>query len=259
MSTRRLYIITIANDLPAYRVMRQSMAEAGFTDASCRFSLLDNSQSNRFEPYQVLRTLPGDGDEPYVMLCHQDLSFGPLTTFDILMKRIAELDSQHPDWAVAGTAGVNARGTPVVHLDDPSGSYRVANLPAKVTTLDENLLLLRRDHLAQPSPGLSGFHLYAPDICLRARLRGYSAYVIDFPVHHLSAGNPDQQAYYVARDALADAWRDKLLVGIVSTTSGHIRVSRWPWLQKLLQNRWVVGVLRRLRLDVVAARDALRA
>jgi hypothetical protein len=44
-------------------------------------------------------------------------------------------------------------------------------LPARVATLDELLLVVRGDTLLRFDPAL-GFHLYGADICLQARERG---------------------------------------------------------------------------------------
>ena len=168
MSTRLLHIATIANDLAVYRSMRASMAAAGFSDELCRFTLFDNSKSNQHDPYRVLRDLAGDGDEPHIMLCHQDLLFSGQSSFAALQTQLEILKRHDAVWGVAGTAGGDANGQLILHLDDPSGSWRTKDLPREVISLDENLLLLQRAHYVTPSADLSGFHLYGTDLCLRA-------------------------------------------------------------------------------------------
>ena len=56
-------------------------------------------------------------------------------------------------------------------------------LPARVSTLDELLLVLPRDTPLRFDQDL-GFHLYGADICLQARERGLSVVVLDAQCHH---------------------------------------------------------------------------
>jgi hypothetical protein len=253
--TPTFHIATLVTDPAAYGAMRASMGAVGYDEPGrCRFTPFDNSSGNRFEPFGILRALRDDGDEPFVVLCHQDLLFGPATSVTVLGDRLRALTERHPRWAVAGTAGVNRRGSLLMHLDEPSGSHRVPRLPRRVDALDENLLVLRRSHCPVPSPGLSGFHFYGVDLCLNALRNGWTCHLIDFPVRHLSSGNPNQPAFHAARDAMTAVWRPRLSIGIVSSPAGHLRISRWPAVERLLQNRWVVGLLRRLRLAIVFAR-----
>jgi hypothetical protein len=57
-------------------------------------------------------------------------------------------------------------------------------LPARVSTLEELLLILPRDTPLRFDRDL-GFHLYGADICLRGRERGLSVVVLDARCHHL--------------------------------------------------------------------------
>ena len=125
----KLHIATISNNLSAYADMRESMAAFGYTEDRCRFTLFDNSQSNRHEPFNVLRELPADGDEPYVVLCHQDLRFSVDSSMDRLLAEIDRLDQSDSRWAVAGTAGCSKGGEFFVHLDEPAGSFRAKGCP----------------------------------------------------------------------------------------------------------------------------------
>ena len=53
-------------------------------------------------------------------------------------------------------------------------------------------MLIKNNANLSLSGDIGGYHLYGLDLCLVARLLGYSAYVIDFLLVHKSTGNVDQ-------------------------------------------------------------------
>ncbi|MBV8781055.1 MAG: hypothetical protein JO353_06630 [Phycisphaerae bacterium] len=249
---KQFLIATISNDLAPYQSLRDSIAAAGFTDKDCRFVVYDNSDSNRFEPYQVLRDLQSDGDEPYVILCHHDLVFGPETTLQLLQQEIEVLNQLHPQWAVAGCAGMSRRGEVLFFMDDPRGSYRSNGLPRKVISLDESFLLFCRSRFPVPSSDVSGFHFYGTDVAVNATLAGNCAAVIRFPLRHLSGGNVSTPAFAEARRAFERSLRRKLIIGSIRTPCAEIVVSCFPWIERLLQRDMVTRLLRRLNLAFIA-------
>jgi hypothetical protein len=238
------HIATVANDLSMYGAMRLSMAACGFTEPRCRFTLFDNSQSNRYDPYAVLRQLAGDGDEPYIVLCHQDLLFKAESTVDLLERRLTQLEQIDPHWAVAGNAGVDSHWKLQAYLDEPNGNHRSSPLPAAVVSLDENLLILRRSHYVLPSPAMSGFHLYGADLCLNAFMQHRTSYVIEFLIQHLSKGNPESDAFIQAEKNLVQVWRSQLMMGLIRTPCAMLQVASTPWLNKLLASGKVRDFLR---------------
>jgi len=252
MANRLLHIATIVNDPAVYRAMRASMAAVGFTDESCRFTVFDNSKSNQHEPYSVLRQLATDGDEPYVMLCHQDLLFSGECSMEVLLQQFEKLTAVDPRWAIAGTAGGDIHGQLVYHMDDPIGSFRAPDLPRAVVSLDENLLILQRSHYPLPTPGLSGFHLYGTDLCLNAYLRGQSAYVIAFPVRHLSPGNVFSAAFAESLEQMSAAWKRQLFFGLIRTPCSEIRIAPFGWLRNALRGGRIKEFLRRRGICVIA-------
>jgi hypothetical protein len=251
---RLFHIATIANDPGVYSAMRASMVAAGFDELSCRFTLFDNSKDNQFEPYRILRQLPGDGDEPYIILCHQDLLFSESCSVDVLTRQIKTLESEHPAWSIAGNAGGDTAGNLVIWLDDPNGSWRSKQVPCTAVSLDENFLLLRRSHYPPVSPQLKGFHFYGTDICLNAILRNHTAHIIRFPVKHLSSGNFYSPEFKAAEQELIKVWKPRLLIGIIRTSCWDLRLSRFALLQWLLRNTILTRILRRMRCCIVPAR-----
>ncbi len=103
---------------------------------------------------------------------------------------------------------------------------RTTDLPRRVISLDENLLAFSRPRFPPVTPGLTGFHWYGTDLCLNAIVAGNTAHLIDFPVTHLSPGSPASPAFEQGRRAMIDAWRPRLLVGVVRSTCDEFRVSR---------------------------------
>jgi hypothetical protein len=85
------------------------------------------------------------------------------------------------------------------------------DLPARVATLDELLLVVRRDTTMRFDPDL-GFHLYGADICMQAHQRGLAVVALEALCHHNSAsvGLPD--AFFAIAEVFARKWRHRLPV-----------------------------------------------
>ena len=230
-------IVTITNDLAQYAEMRRSFEEAGFTSERASFTVHDNSQANRHDPYEVLRKIPAGGPEPYVIFCHQDVRLDLGHGYDQFATQVALLNSQHPRWVAAGNAGGGEDGRLLLHLDDPTGQWRERTLPVNARSLDENFLLLRRACAPFCSPGLSGFHLYGTDVCLNAIVRGGSAHVIDFLLSHGSKGNQQTIAFVEAQNRLVQHWQKHFLAGIVRTTCTEFLLSCSRFFHALMGKR----------------------
>ncbi len=194
MSPRHAFsVCTLVSDHRLYATMRESFAAAGFCAGQSEFLHLDNSHGNRWDAYRGVAELLGRARGRHVVLCHQDVRLirdGAAA----LAARLAELEAHDPGWALAGNAGVTREGRLALRITDPHGAdQRRGTLPARVASLDENFLVLRPQAGLRPSAELHGFHLYGTDLCLQARMAGRSAWVIDFHLHHLSAGRVDRR------------------------------------------------------------------
>jgi hypothetical protein len=246
------HICTIVNRPEQHREMRQSFDTAGFTDALCRFSTFDNITGNRYDPYRLLDTLIADTPEQYLILCHQDvrpdLGHSAADLISVL-GRLSELDK---NWIIAGNAGVDFHGTPLLHLDDPNNHWRSSGLPRQVMSLDENFLVIKPRSGLSTSPELNGFHFYATDLALNAKLQQGSAYVINFLLTHLSSGDIGSSAFAESKERFTRVWRERLLVGLIRTTTGNeVLVSRAPVIEMLLRRRRIGLWLWRLGLSVI--------
>jgi hypothetical protein len=98
---------------------------------------------------------------------------------------------------------------------------------------------------------LSGFHFYGTDLCLNAVREGRTAYIVGFPVTHLSSGNFDNPEFVRAKNSFEDRWRPRLFFGVIQTTCVRMTISRYRLIERLLKGRYFVGLLRRLNLCVL--------
>ncbi len=189
----RFSVCTLVASEQKYQRMLASFARHGFDETNSEFIALDNRGENRFEGYSALRRIFPECRGEYILFVHDDIELVE-DGAERLLSILRALDAADPLWAVAGNAG-HRRAAPqelLRHLDDPHGLSRDLDgdaAPVEVQGLDENFLVLRRSHMVFPSLDLEGFHLFATDLCLQARMAGGRAYVIPFFLRHHSGGN----------------------------------------------------------------------
>ncbi|MEM7238670.1 MAG: acyl esterase [Pseudomonadota bacterium] len=213
----RFSICTLVTSTQDYARMRGSFTAGGFTAPEAEYLYIDNRTVNRMDAYTGLGQMLARARGTYVLLCHQDIS---LIEDDAaaLTARLAELDRQAPDWALAGNAGGIALGQNARRISDPyAEDQHQGALPAQVQTLDENFIVVRRAAMLAPSRDIAGFHLYGTDLCTQARLRGWSSWVIDFHLRHHSEGRLGP-AYFDTLTALELKYAGALAPRIAPTT-----------------------------------------
>jgi len=223
-----LYTIgTLVTSKAQYDAMRASFAAGGFDDACCEYLIIDNTGPHQIDAFQGLNAILNAARAPFVILCHQDVRLisDNRATLDT---RLADLTQRDPAWALAGNAGGVAPGRLAVRITDPHGpDQHAGDLPERVTSLDENFIVVRRDARVRFSNDLSGFHLYGADICLHASLLGNTAYVIDFHLQHLSPGKKDQ-SFTAAEKAFIDKWSGALEARWLQTTCTLVHLTDSP-------------------------------
>jgi hypothetical protein len=109
---------------------------------------------------------------------------------------------QPPKFAVQRIGRVLHRGHPL--FDTP-------NLPAKVSTLDELLLVVPRNTPSRFDPDL-GFHLYGADISLQAHERGLAVVALDAACHHNTRTAALPKAFFQSARIFAEKWNHRLPV-----------------------------------------------
>lgn len=246
----RFSVGTLMTDPVQYQAMRESFGTRGFDATTAEFLLIDNTGSDQTGAYRGLNALIHAAHGDFVILCHQDVR---LLSDDreTLEQRLAELQARDPDWALAGNAGGIASGVLAQRITDPHGADRhTGNLPQRVMSLDENFIVLKRSARIGCSVDLDGFHFYGPDLCLNADIAGYSAWVIDFHLLHLSAGTKST-AFHAAEAAFRAKWCHALRPRWMQTTCALVRLSGSGLGREAgrLAARPYAGLLRRLPLS----------
>ncbi|MDF5717925.1 MAG: hypothetical protein PUP93_29695 [Rhizonema sp. NSF051] len=199
--------------------MKASFFEAGFDETRCRYSLFDNSNGNVHDPYETFNTIRLNTIEPYVIFCHQDILINQGHGFNQLVQVIEELDKLDPNWAVAGNAGINNNYEMVAKITDPCQTPNWSGVfPQQVHSLDENFLVIKTSADISCSIELKGFHFYATDLCLNAITKGYSSYVINFHLTHLSAGNYNQ-TFHEVKAMFYKKWCSKFNLCYIKTVT----------------------------------------
>ena len=220
----RYSICTLMTSRAEYAAMLASFRAGGFEEPATEFLYIDNSAGNGFTAYDGLSRLIEAARGEFVLLCHQDLRLIEAGRA-ALDAQLTALEQRDPVWAVAGNAGGTGIGRLAMRISDPHGEdRRVGSLPERVMSLDENFIVLKRAARVGLSRDLAGFHFYGADLCLAADLMGYSAYVIDFHLRHLSDGRISP-SFYAARTAFRAKWSRALRPRWMQTTCGLMRLS----------------------------------
>lgn len=178
-------ICTLVNDLQEYELMKASFEKCGFTD-DCEYLLYDNSKSNTVDAYQAIGGFLRQAQGKYIIAVHQDVRC--VDTKQQLLTCIEVLNRKDKKWAICGNAGCNNYHEQVRYLDNVGKVMKDKDLPRKVKSLDENLLIINRAANISISGDLTGYHFYGTDLCIIADFLGYTSYVIPFMVQHLSLG-----------------------------------------------------------------------
>ncbi len=206
-------ICTIVTNNDDYQLMKESFVQQGF-DEGCEYLVADNIAVNKFNAFQAIRRFIKEAQGEYIVIVHQDVR-----CHDNIVKLkniLGKLQQKDHKWAVCGNAGASGYKQLYYHLDNNGDIKTSNNLPARVYSLDENLLIIKNSAGLTISSDLEDFHLYGTDLCIIADFLGYSCYVVDFMVTHLSEGNLVQLDKHVP--AFIEAYSHKLRERFVQTT-----------------------------------------
>ena len=117
--------------------------------------------------------------------------------------------------------------------------------PIRVSSLDENFIVVRNAANLSVSRDLRGFHLYATDLCIIADILGFSAYVVDFHVRHLSSGKVDPSFHLIKQEMVAKYGRF-MRPRLVRTPSTIMVLRRDGLLTRILNARLSTRIINRI-------------
>lgn len=167
-----------------------SLNKQGFNINNTEFIIIKNIGENHYDCYRGISLFIDEAIGDYLIVMHQDVTV--LESFNKLKEKIDDVSKISSNWAIIGNSGFSRLGQAARRISDPYHSNQhLGSLPAKVSALDENLLIINMKDPIYPTKSLSGFHLYGTDLCFRAQLEGRDSFVIDWHVYHASKGNPD--------------------------------------------------------------------
>jgi hypothetical protein len=175
----------------------------------------------------------------FVVCLHQDVHLPP--GWD--RRLMQQLDAATRRWGPIGVAGVYGVGNPIgvqpdaqepanaresLHQPQPQSAkfavqrtgrvihrgrplFDSPTLPARVSTLDELLLVVPRNTPLRFDPDL-GFHLYGADICLRAREHRLAVVALNAACEHNTRTAVLPKVFFQSARILADKWNHRLPV-----------------------------------------------
>ncbi len=156
----------------------------------------------------------------YLVFVHQDVLL-PYGWDACLANQLREAELRVGPVGVVGVYGVGEVIVPADRLQ-PLAAARIGwvidrgrelrdgpELPARVATLDELVLVMRRDSSLRFDPAL-GFHLYGADICLQAHERGLAVVALGALCHHNSQSVGLPEAFFASAEVFARKWSHRL-------------------------------------------------
>lgn len=195
-------ICTLVTRKEEYTEMLASFNKAGFTPEICEFLYLDNSIANKFDGFKGLNLFLKQARGKYIIICHQDILMDK-DNIDDLRKQLITLEKTDSNWAICGNAGAMGPNHIVYHISYPTGELMSkGKFPVKVSSLDENFILVKNSASLSLAKNLTGFHLYATDLCLNAELNGFNSYVIRFNLTHKSRGNLSPDFFEIRKELI---------------------------------------------------------
>jgi len=121
----------------------------------------------------------------YIVFAHQDVYF-PENWIDKLISNISDLKLDKVAWGVLGVVGVNDDQKLVGHLWSQGINREIneGNIIETVTSVDEVVIVLRRDSGLLFDESLRGYHLYGTDIVMQSKELLLQNFVFDMPIIH---------------------------------------------------------------------------
>jgi hypothetical protein len=230
----RYSICTIVNNMAEYEVMKKSYEDNGFTD-NCEYIIADNCDKNVFDAYDAINKFVDLAKGEFVIITHQDIRC--IDSEPKLKSTLQNLALYDKNWAVCGNAGGVHYKKMAYCINDNGDIKKTDNLPTKVFSLDENLLIINSKARLGLSSNIGDFHFYGTDICIVADMLGYSCYVIDFMVLHLSSGN--LKSMYNMQPSFIEKYASKFRGRLIQTSCTKFYLSNSRFKNKLYNTPFI--------------------
>jgi hypothetical protein len=159
-----------------------------------------------------------------VVFVHQDIIL-PESWLADLERALTCLEQDDPQWGVIGCYGetLHDQGRGYVYSSGLGILGKPFERPARIQTLDEIVLILRKSSGLRFDDSLPHFHMYGTDICMRAEESGRKNYAISaFCVHNTQPGLILPEEFYECYRHVKRNWKHRLPI---QTTC--IRVTRF--------------------------------
>lgn len=216
-------ICTLVTSETEYSEMIRSFELAGFSKLNTEYLYADNTKNNSFDAYEAYRKFSRSAKGKYIIYCHQDVL--AIDTIRELDDKIYELEKFDPHWAIAGNAGASTiRSYYKYFVNNDDEKEVIGEFPAKVNSLDENFLVIKREAGLSTSGNLHGYHFYGTDLCINADILGYNGYVIKYLVKHKSWGNKDE-AFWNSRKEFISKYTGALRSRMIQTTCARLGIA----------------------------------
>lgn len=164
------------------------------------------------------------------LLVHQDV-YLPAGWLDRAITTLNDLTRNYPEWMVAGPYGVRETGAHIgrvwdVNLRRELGESGFA--PTPVGSLDELMLILRREPEFRFDTNLPHFHMYGTDLVQSARSMGRGAYAVELPlVHNNRPWDSLGGGYLLAYRYIRSKWRANLPIHTTVCRITHNPLPLW--------------------------------
>ena len=237
-------VCTLVTNREEYKDMLTSFQNAGFNESNSEFLYINNSEKNQFDAFKGIRHFLTHARGQFIILCHQDI----LLQYDnikVLLKCLNDLELLDPNWAILGNSGGVSFNKLALRISDPHGyNQYIGTFPIKVTSLDENFLLLKKEANLSISNDIDGFHLYGTDLCIIADILGYTAYAINFHLYHKSGGNADY-SFFTVLNKMQNKYRIALRSRRIQTTCIGFYLSNSKLLIRIMESKIIKSILKR--------------
>lgn len=162
---------------------------------------------------------------PLILFSHQDILFMGTDFLDAFVERVRDnpLEIVGVAGAITNEDGQGRRMLSGMYQGSLLWRHHTARSAVSVETLDECLFGCNRavfDCISFDEDVCNGWHFYAVDLCLQARLNNIAVTVLPADVIHESGGNRDA-SYYLAQERIKKKYADSFAV--ISTTCGWTR------------------------------------